>query len=132
MLYRLAADLLVVLHLAFVVFVVLGGFFALRWRQIAWAHVPAALWGAIIEFMGWVCPLTPLENHFRRLAGGGGGGGGASPAAAPRRGAPGPPRAAGRRAQRVGGHRRPRRRPARYPGHGSGDPGVLLGPRQPP
>ncbi|HLB36987.1 MAG TPA: DUF2784 domain-containing protein [Gemmatimonadales bacterium] len=72
MLYRLAADLLVVLHLAFVVFVVLGGFFALRWRQIAWAHVPAALWGAIIEFMGWVCPLTPLENHFRRLAGEGG------------------------------------------------------------
>jgi len=70
--YRLAADLLVVLHLAFVVFVVLGGFFALRWRQIAWAHLPAALWGAIIEFMGWGCPLTPLENHFRRLAGEGG------------------------------------------------------------
>src|SRR3972149_8673446 len=76
MLNRLAAALLVVLPLAFVVFVVLGGFFALRWRQIAWAHVPAALWGAIIEFMGWVCPLTPLENHFRRLAGEGGDQGG--------------------------------------------------------
>jgi len=76
MLARLAADLLVVLHLAFVVFVILGGFLALRWRRIAWVHVPAALWGAIIEFAGWVCPLTPLENHFRRLAGDGGYAGG--------------------------------------------------------
>ncbi len=72
MLYRLAADALVALHLAFVAFVVLGGFFAVRWRRLVWVHVPAALWGAIIEFMGWVCPLTPLENSFRRLAGQGG------------------------------------------------------------
>lgn|SRR5574341_1041635 len=72
MLYRLAADALVGLHLAFVFFVVLGGFLALRWRRLAWVHAPAALWGAIIEFMGWVCPLTPLENHFRGLAGQGG------------------------------------------------------------
>lgn len=69
MLYRAVADLLVALHGAFVLFVVAGGFLALRWRRLAWVHVPAALWGALIEFMGWVCPLTPLENHFRRLAG---------------------------------------------------------------
>lgn len=69
MLFRLAADLLVALHLTFVLFVVLGGFLALRWRRLAWLHVPAALWGAVIEFMGWICPLTPLENHLRQLAG---------------------------------------------------------------
>lgn len=74
--YRVVADGLVALHLAFVAFVVAGGFLALRWRRLAWVHVPAALWGAIIEFMGWVCPLTPLENHFRRLAGEGGYAGG--------------------------------------------------------
>jgi len=48
---------------------VLGGFLAWRWRRVAWVHLPAALWGALIEFMGWVCPLTPLENRFRALAG---------------------------------------------------------------
>lgn len=47
----------------------MGGFLAWRWRRVAWVHVPAALWGALIEFMGWVCPLTPLENRFRALAG---------------------------------------------------------------
>lgn len=47
----------------------LGGFLAWRWRRVAWVHLPAALWGALIEFMGWVCPLTPLENRFRALAG---------------------------------------------------------------
>jgi hypothetical protein len=66
---RLLADLLVVFHALFVLFVVVGGFLALRWRRLVWLHVPAALWGAGIEFMGWVCPLTPLENHLRRLAG---------------------------------------------------------------
>lgn len=69
MLYHIAADLVVLLHLAFVVFVVLGGLAALRWRKVAWVHVPAAVWGALIEFRGWICPLTPLENHLRRLAG---------------------------------------------------------------
>ncbi len=69
MLFRLLANGLVVLHLAFVLFVVLGGFLALRWRRLAWFHVPAALWGAFIEFMGWICPLTPLENRLRLLAG---------------------------------------------------------------
>jgi len=69
MLYRLLADLLVAFHALFVGFVVAGGFLALRWRRVAWLHVPAALWGALIEFMGWICPLTPLENHLRSLAG---------------------------------------------------------------
>ena len=67
--YRLLADLLVGLHALFVLFVVSGGFLALRWRRLVWLHVPAALWGAIIEFMGWICPLTPLENRLRFLAG---------------------------------------------------------------
>jgi hypothetical protein len=67
--YRLLADLLVALHLAFVVFVVLGGLLVLRWPRLAWAHLPAAAWGAWIEAAGWICPLTPLENDLRRAAG---------------------------------------------------------------
>lgn len=69
MLYRLVADLLLVFHLSFIVFVLVGGFLAWRWRRLVWLHVPAAAWGAWIEFAGWICPLTPLENRFRRLAG---------------------------------------------------------------
>lgn len=69
MAYRLLADLVVVLHGAFVGFVVLGGFLAWRWRPLVWAHVPCAIWGALIEFKGWICPLTPLENYLRRRAG---------------------------------------------------------------
>jgi hypothetical protein len=63
------ADLVLVLHAAFVAFVVFGGLLVLRWPRLAWAHVPAAIWGALIEFAGWVCPLTPLENALRRAAG---------------------------------------------------------------
>ena len=69
MTYRLLADLVVLVHVAFVVFVVAGGYLALRWRRLAWLHVPAALWGSLIELTGWICPLTPLENTLRRLAG---------------------------------------------------------------
>lgn len=69
MTYRLVADVTVVVHALFILFVVLGGVLAWRWRWIAWVHVPSAAWGALIEFAGWTCPLTPLENHFRRLAG---------------------------------------------------------------
>lgn len=65
----LAADLLVVLHFTFILFVVLGGLLVLRWRWVVWLHLPAAVWGALIEFMGWTCPLTPLENSLRRMAG---------------------------------------------------------------
>lgn len=69
MFYRLLADALVVIHGAFVLFVVLGGFLALWKTRLAWVHIPAALWGAYVEFAGKICPLTPLENHFRHLAG---------------------------------------------------------------
>jgi hypothetical protein len=63
------ADLLVGLHLAFVLFVALGGFLVLRRPIVAWAQVPAALWGAWIELTGGICPLTPLENALRARAG---------------------------------------------------------------
>ena len=69
MLYRWAADLLASAHLAFVLFVVLGGFLVLRWPRMAWLHLPAVAWGACIELMGWICPLTPLENRLRLKAG---------------------------------------------------------------
>lgn len=67
--YGLLADATVVLHLVFVVFVVFGGLLVLRWSHLVWLHVPAAIWGVLIEFAGWICPLTPLENAFRRRAG---------------------------------------------------------------
>lgn len=70
--YRFLADAVLVVHLAFVLFVVLGGLLVLRWPRLAWVHLPAAAWGALIEFAGWVCPLTPLENRWRRLGGGAG------------------------------------------------------------
>ena len=69
MLYRLLADIVLILHAGFVAFVVLGALLMLRWPRIAWVHVPVVLWGAGIEFLGGICPLTPLENHWRRLAG---------------------------------------------------------------
>ena len=69
MLYRLAADGLVIVHLGFVAFVVLGALLVLRRPRLVWVHLPVAIWGAAIEFFGIICPLTPLENYFRRLAG---------------------------------------------------------------
>ena len=65
MIYRVLADIIVLIHLAFIIFVIFGGFLVLRWRWFFWFHIPAAIWGALIEFAGWVCPLTPLENQFR-------------------------------------------------------------------
>lgn len=69
MLYRLLADLTVLVHFAFIVFVVGGALLVVRWPRLVWLHVPCAVWGSWIEFTGRICPLTPLENHFRRLAG---------------------------------------------------------------
>ena len=69
MLYGILADAVLVLHLTFILFVVLGGLLALRWRGIAWVHLPAACWGAAVEFTGWICPLTPLENRLRLASG---------------------------------------------------------------
>lgn len=69
MFYRVLADAVLVLHLAFILFVVAGGFAVLRWPRLAWLHLPAVLWGLSIEFFGWYCPLTPLEKALR-VAGG--------------------------------------------------------------
>ena len=64
------ADALVLLHLLFVVFVMTGGFLLVCWPRLLWLHLPAAAWGAFIEFSGGICPLTPLENSLRVLGGG--------------------------------------------------------------
>ena len=65
----LAADAVLLLHLLFIVFAVLGGLLVLRWPRLAYLHVPALLWGVTVEWMGWICPLTPLENALRMAAG---------------------------------------------------------------
>ena len=67
--YPLLADLVLIVHLVFVVFVLWGGLLVLKWRWIAWLHLPAAVWGAVVEFTGWICPLTPLENWLREQGG---------------------------------------------------------------
>lgn len=69
MFYRLAADLILVLHLGFIVFVVFGGLLVLLRRWIGYVHIPAAVWGAFIEISGRVCPLTTWENSLLRGAG---------------------------------------------------------------
>jgi hypothetical protein len=69
LIYRALADLILALHLVFVLFVVLGGLLVLRWPRIAWLHIPAAIWGVLIEYTGWICPLTPLENALRTRGG---------------------------------------------------------------
>jgi uncharacterized protein DUF2784 len=68
-LYRLLANAVVLVHALFIVFIVFGGFLAWRWRWVAVLHVPAAIWGVLIEYRGWICPLTPLENALRVKAG---------------------------------------------------------------
>ena len=67
--YSILADAVLVIHFLFVIFVALGGLLVLRWPRVAWLHVPAAAWGVAIEFFGWICPLTPLENALRARAG---------------------------------------------------------------
>jgi hypothetical protein len=64
-----AADLLVILHLLFIIFVLLGGLLVARWRWVALLHIPAAIWGTLIEYQGWICPLTPVEQQLRQAAG---------------------------------------------------------------
>jgi hypothetical protein len=63
------ADAVLVLHLLFIAFVVAGAALLWRWPRLAWLHLPAALWGAYAELSGTICPLTPLENRLRALAG---------------------------------------------------------------
>ncbi|MGZ8144363.1 MAG: DUF2784 domain-containing protein [Methylosarcina sp.] len=69
MLNLILADLVVAIHFGFIVFVVLGGLLALKWRELVWLHFPAAFWGALIEFAGWICPLTLIENWLRAGSG---------------------------------------------------------------
>jgi len=69
LIHRLLADLVVLGHFAFILFVLFGGLLVLRRPRLAWLHLPAVAWGALIEFRGWICPLTPLENRLRLLAG---------------------------------------------------------------
>lgn len=69
MIHQVLADLVLVAHLGFIVFVVLGGFLALRWHWAPLVHLPAAAWGVFIELSGGICPLTPLENSLRHAAG---------------------------------------------------------------
>jgi hypothetical protein len=74
--YHVLAELVVLLHAAFVFVVIFGGFAVLRWPRLAWIHLPAAAWGALIEIAGWICPLTPLEKSLRQMGGRSGYGGG--------------------------------------------------------
>ncbi len=76
MLHQRLADLVVLAHAGFVAFVLVGGFAVLRWPRMAWVHLPAVAWGVLIEFAGWICPLTPLENELRQAGGGPAYGGG--------------------------------------------------------
>lgn len=76
MVYRTLADLVLVLHLLFIVFAAAGGLLALRWRWAPALHLPAVLWGVAVELLGLVCPLTPLENRLRQAAGAAGYSGG--------------------------------------------------------
>jgi hypothetical protein len=73
---RILADAVLVLHLAFIAFAVLGGLLVLRRPRLAWVHLPVVLWAAGIEFAGGICPLTPLENRLRLAGGDAGYGGG--------------------------------------------------------
>ena len=76
MTYRWVADALAIVHFGFVLFVAFGALLVVKWPRVAWAHIPAAIWGAAIELGGWICPLTPLENRLRLLGGEAGYGGG--------------------------------------------------------
>lgn len=76
MLYRLLANAVVLIHVLFIAFILCGGFLAWRWRWVAAVHIPCAIWGVLIEYRGWICPLTPLENSLRARAGQEGYGGG--------------------------------------------------------
>jgi hypothetical protein len=68
MTFRVLADATVLLHAAFVVFAIAGGLLVARWPRIAWVHLPAVFWAAWVEFAGWMCPLTPMENWLRSEA----------------------------------------------------------------
>ena len=65
----LTADIIVLLHFSFILFVSTGGLLVLRWPRLAWLHLPCVAWGVVIEVSGGICPLTPLEISYRQAAG---------------------------------------------------------------
>ncbi|MDH3901044.1 MAG: DUF2784 domain-containing protein [Gammaproteobacteria bacterium] len=67
--YHALADLMLVIHALFIVFVVCGGLLTLRWRWVVWLHLPAVVWAVLLEVFGWLCPLTPLEQSLRQATG---------------------------------------------------------------
>ena len=67
MIYRLSADFVIVLHFCFILFAVFGGLLVLRWCWIMWLHIPALIWGIVVQSWRLICPLTLLENWFRDL-----------------------------------------------------------------
>jgi hypothetical protein len=67
--YGLLADFVLVFHMAFILFVLFGGFLVMKWRPLVWVHIPSSVWGMSTEFFGLWCPLTPLENWFRQQSG---------------------------------------------------------------
>jgi len=67
--YFWLSNLIIIAHFLFILFVLFGGLLVLRWPKWGWLHLPAILWGFLVELNGWLCPLTPWENHYRRLAG---------------------------------------------------------------
>lgn len=69
MAYRILAEIVLVLHFCFVIFMVFGGLLVLRRLSVAWLHLPTVVWGVLIEFFWWACPLTTLENRLRELGG---------------------------------------------------------------
>ncbi|MCK4742288.1 MAG: DUF2784 domain-containing protein [Sulfuriflexus sp.] len=69
MFYSLAADALLIVHLLFILFVVLGALLVMKWRWLIYLHLPTVFWGILIEFNHWICPLTPWENSLRQTAG---------------------------------------------------------------
>jgi drug/metabolite transporter superfamily protein YnfA len=70
MIAKFAADAVVLIHFLFILFVVLGGLLVLKWHRLALIHIPCVVWGILVEFFGWICPLTPMENALRQAAGG--------------------------------------------------------------
>jgi len=74
--YHILAELIVVIHFAFIIFSLFGGLLVIWQKWVAYIHIPAATWGSLIALQGWICPLTPLENYLRMQGGSAGYSGG--------------------------------------------------------
>ena len=72
MIYSLLADMVLLMHFLFIIFVIFGGLLTIKWKRAVWFHLPLLMWGVLIEYVGWICPLTPLENYLRTQGGGSG------------------------------------------------------------